>query len=172
MVTCQFRSLTCSRFPPTITIIVSMVSAIMAKDARSDEETPLNPWKTTDARQISEQVSGFVKRLPPPSPITPPSDRSPWYWIAHPNRSAYVDDRADLGDVVSFVCEGRALLEEYEQRRSQVVTERHLDETPGQSQQLRDAIWEAARKWKVVCGKVRYTVTLPAGLSSRCSPVQ
>lgn len=149
-----------------------MVSAIMAKDARSDEETPLNPWKTTDARQISEQVSGFVKRLPPPSPITPPSDRSPWYWIAHPNRSAYVDDRADLGDVVSFVCEGRALLEEYEQRRSQVVTERHLDETPGQSQQLRDAIWEAARKWKVVCGKVRYTVTLPAGLSSRCSPVQ
>jgi hypothetical protein len=121
-----------------------------------------NNWCTV----ISESVSDFPKRPPlSQSEATPPSDRPSWYWIANPNHSAYVDGRADVEDVVSFVLEGRALLEGYEQR------ERHLDDAPGRSQQWSEAIWEAARKWKVICGKIRYTVNLPPGFSSRCSPV-
>ncbi|KAK4122068.1 DUF1917-domain-containing protein [Parathielavia appendiculata] len=52
--------------------------------------------------------------LPPRQILHSSHLRPPWYSIVNPNRSAYPNGRADIGDVHSFTREGHALLQEFQ----------------------------------------------------------
>jgi hypothetical protein len=120
---------------------------------------PYNPYQTLPgARLTNETVAQFLQRLPPAQAefTVPPHLRPPWYWIANPNRSAYVGGRADTGDVESFTPEGFALLKEFKANIAQ------CDRNDPIRRQLREVlkgeIAALAKKWGVTVGKVRLPI--------------
>jgi hypothetical protein len=135
-----------------------------APASRPDPQTanqpePYNPYHSLPgARLTNETVAEFLQRLPPAqAEFTIPAHlRPPWYWIANPNRSAYLGGRADTGDVASFTREGQALLAEFRANVAQCA--RNAPIRTQLREVLKGEIAALAKRCGVTVGKVRSVV--------------
>ena len=95
-----------------------MAYRAIAENAPSTSPKPVhNMYEgSKEARQLSETVSEFLKRLPPSS--IPLAEYGPWIWIANPTHR----DEPTKRDLRGFGQRGKELLEDFDRVRAGIET--------------------------------------------------
>ena len=105
-----------SNHPPSLAAI-ARAHAIAAQRAPKEEVKLYNPYEgLNSARQLSETVPEFLKRLPPLTTQWFGNSVEPWIYIANP----YTEKRATNEDWASFKSLGEALLTDLSAKRADI----------------------------------------------------